>query len=201
MDTLPLHPAIVHLPLGLAFVIPLVALGLTIALFRGWLPGRAWAVLVGLQLVLQLGGMAAMNTGEGEEEKVENVVPESRIEAHEGMAKQFMLGSALVLLVGIGGLFLSDEKKRYAALAVTVGSMAVAGLAVRVGHAGGELVYTHGAASAYANQANPGAQPGTNAEANAEAGGAGAEAGEGRGAAEGAQAGGHEGGHGDHDGD
>ncbi len=33
----------------------------------------------------------------------------------------------------------------------TLASVAVSGLAIRAGHAGGELVYVHGAASAYSS--------------------------------------------------
>jgi uncharacterized membrane protein len=34
MSNLPLHPALVHLPLGLAVILPLLALGLTVAARR-----------------------------------------------------------------------------------------------------------------------------------------------------------------------
>ena len=150
MGNLPLHPAIVHLPLGLAFVIPLLALGLTLMMWRGWLPGRAWVLLVGLQALLLGGGLVAMNSGEREEERVERVTPEQLIEAHEEAAEQFVWAAGIVLAVAAAGLLLKSERRRYVALAVTAGSLAVAGLAIRTGHAGGELVYTHGAASAYA---------------------------------------------------
>lgn len=168
MGTLPLHPALVHLPIGLAFVIPLLALALTVALWRGALPGRSWGLLVGLQALVLAGGIAARTTGEAEEEKVENVVAESRIEAHEEAANQFMIATVLVLLLSGAGLFVSEERKRYVGVAVTVGSLAVAGLAVKVGHAGGELVYTYGAASAYTTQAGAGAGEGSAARADSD---------------------------------
>jgi len=47
---LPLHPLIVHLPLALALLVPLLAAGTLLAWWRGWLPGRrSWAVVVALQ--------------------------------------------------------------------------------------------------------------------------------------------------------
>ena len=57
MAPLPLHPAIVHIPLGLAFVMPLLALGLTWATWRAHRPRRAFAVLVALQLLVGLAGV------------------------------------------------------------------------------------------------------------------------------------------------
>lgn len=167
MGNLPLHPAIVHLPLGLAFVLPFLALGLLIAAWRGWLPGRTGWLFVGLQAILLGSGLFAMNTGEKDEENVERVVAESRIEAHEEAAEQFVWAVGLVLLVAAAGMFLGEKKQRYTGVALTVGSLVVAGLAVRVGHAGGELVYTHGAASAYTSAQAGGAGsalPGNSAE-------------------------------------
>lgn len=88
MET-PLHPALVHLPLGLAAVLPIAALGLALALWRGWLPARAWVGLVVLQAMLVAGGVVALRTGEADEERVERTVGEASIEAHEHAAQRF----------------------------------------------------------------------------------------------------------------
>ena len=151
MDELPLHPAVVHVPVGLAFVIPLVAAGLPLAFFRGLLPRAAWAVLVGLQLVLVGGGLVAIRTGEAEEERVEKVVAEAHIEEHEEAGKLFVGGAAAVLVVAIALLFVKkDSARALGAAVVTALSLGVTFLAYRAGEEGGELVYEHGAASAYA---------------------------------------------------
>ena len=42
METLPLHPKIVHLPIALAVLMPLITAGLLIAWWRDMLPRRAW---------------------------------------------------------------------------------------------------------------------------------------------------------------
>ena len=71
MTSLPLHPAIVHLPLGLAFVIPALAVGFAWALWTGRIRQRAsWIAILALQAVLLTAGLAAMNTGEREEDRV-----------------------------------------------------------------------------------------------------------------------------------
>ncbi|HEX5747336.1 MAG TPA: DUF2231 domain-containing protein [Archangium sp.] len=163
MSNLPLHPALVHLPLGLAFILPLLALGLTLAALRGkWSPG-GWAVVVALLLAVVGGGLASLQTGEREEERVERLVPESAIERHEELAEAFVWTSGAVLALALGALVLKKEGlRRGLAVGVTAGSLAMGVLAVLTGEAGGELVYRHGAASAYVS-ARPGAGPSSGA--------------------------------------
>lgn len=155
MGQVPLHPALVHIPLGLAIVLPLVALGVTVAIARNWLAPRSFAMVVLLQALLFGAGFAALKTGENEEKRVEAVVPERAIEAHEEAAEVFLTGAGISLAVGIAGLFFLRRERalRWMAAGATVATLAVAGLAVGVGKPGGELVYVHGAARAYTGNA------------------------------------------------
>jgi len=59
-----------------------------------------------------------------------------------------------VLLVVTGAGLVSGVVGRSARLAATVGAAALIVAVVRVGHTGGQLVYQHNAASAYANPVN-----------------------------------------------
>ena len=52
MDTFLFHPKLVHLPIALGVLMPLVAGGLLVAWWRKWLPGRAWVVAIALQAAL-----------------------------------------------------------------------------------------------------------------------------------------------------
>jgi uncharacterized membrane protein len=152
MTSLPLHPAIVHLPLGLAFVLPALAAGFAWALLSGRVQARAWVVIVALQAVLLGAGLAAMNTGERDEDRVERVVPEAAIERHEEYAEQFVWATGATLI--LAGLVLVFRKPRLIqglSVAAVAGTIVVAAAAVRVGHAGGQLVYTHNAAAAYSS--------------------------------------------------
>lgn len=144
----PLHPLFVHLPIALATLMPLVAGGLLLAWHKGWLPRRAFAVAVILQVILVGSGVAARQTGERDEERVEKVVREAAIEAHEEAADVFLYGSigALVLLL-LGGL--PGRAGKVAALVGTVGTAGVLALGVRVGHLGGKIVYQEGGAAAW----------------------------------------------------
>jgi uncharacterized membrane protein len=158
MSNVPLHPALVHVPIGIAAILPLIALGLTVALWKGRWPRGVWAVLVSLQLLLVGGGALSLRTGEQEEERVEKVVPEAVIEEHEERAEVFFWTAAALLLPSLAVLFLKGEGARRALmLGVTGGTLAVAGLGVWTGHSGGELVYLHGAAAVYGAGGAPGA--------------------------------------------
>jgi hypothetical protein len=159
VTSLPLHAAVVHLPLGLAFVIPALAAGFAWALWKGAVRPRAWLTIVALQAALLGAGLAATSTGEHEEERVERVVPHEALERHEAYADQFVWATAVTLVAAV--LVLAGRKPAVArslAVLTVVGTVAVAIAAIRVGHAGGELIYVHNAGSAYAapNTSKPG---------------------------------------------
>lgn len=144
----PLHPAIVHLPIALAVILPLFGLASLWAIRSGWLPLRAWSAVVVLAALLVAGSWAALETGEHEEETVERVVAERAIEAHEEAAEVFSVLALVVLAASVAGL----RGGRFGNAARITACVLMLGLLVagaRVGHLGGELVYTHGAAGAY----------------------------------------------------
>lgn len=150
MDTTPLHPAVVHLPLALALLLPPAALGAAWALWTGRIRARAWFALVALQALLLGGGLVARQTGSTDEDRVEAVVQESAIERHEALADQFLwIAGAALLLMLVVPLAPAAGLARGAAVAAVLATVVVLGAGYRVGHAGGELVYVHGAASAF----------------------------------------------------
>lgn len=150
MDTLLFHPKVVHIPMALGVLMPLIAGGLALAWWRRWLPERSWVVAVALQAVLLVSGVMALRSGEAEEERVERIVSESLIEAHEEAAKVFVLSSGAVLAMMLAAAVFSQKRIGLPLAAVaTVGTLLVLGLGYRTGQAGGSLVYEHGAAQAY----------------------------------------------------
>jgi uncharacterized membrane protein len=152
MTSLPLHPAIVHLPLGLAFVIPALAAGFAWALWTGRVrPRGAWLTVIALQALLLGSGFVAMNTGEREEDRVERIVPDAAIERHEEYAEQFVWAVGLTLVAAVlVPAFRKPALVHAMAAATVVGTLVVVAAAIRVGHAGGQLVYAHNAGAAYA---------------------------------------------------
>jgi uncharacterized membrane protein len=150
----PLHPAIVHLPVALALLAPLAALAGLAAIRAGWLPARAWVAVVLLYALLAGSAWLAVETGEAEEEKVERVVSERFIEGHEEAAERFLAIAAVAFVVSAGGLLRGRFGGVGRAVTIAAGAAALAS-AVAVGHSGGELVYRHGAASAYLERPAP----------------------------------------------
>jgi uncharacterized membrane protein len=158
----PLHPAVVHLPIALAVLMPLIAAGAIAAIARGFLPTRAWWAAVALQVALVGSAWLALETGEADEDRVERVVAERYLDAHEEAAEWFLaVSGAAAVLMAVG--LLAGRTGRIGRVAGALGSLVVLATAVRVGHLGGELVYRHGAANAYAESSQPAPDPETRA--------------------------------------
>lgn len=155
---LPLHPKLVHLPIALAVLMPLLSAGLLVAWITQALPRRTWLIVIVLQGLLLGSGIAALRSGEADEERVEAVVPEPAIEAHEEAATTFVVGSAVVLAIALAAGVIRNERGARAAAALAVaGTSIVLLLGYRTGDAGGRLVYQHGAASSFTDPGVPAA--------------------------------------------
>jgi uncharacterized membrane protein len=144
----PLHPAIVHFPVVLAVILPLFAAGALWAIRRGARPRRAWAIPLSIAAALAASAWAAVETGEDQDERVERVVAERPLSAHEEMAEAFFIGSGALLLLTAAGLAPGMAGRAARAASVAASLVLVVG-AARVGHSGGQLVYRYGAAAAY----------------------------------------------------
>lgn len=152
---MPLHPAIVHVPLGLALVSPFIYLLLVVMINKNWLPQKAWLLAVFIQALLMGSVLYAEKLGESDEEKVEQVVAEKWIEEHEEKAELFIKVEWVVSLTVVAGLFrwLSFVGKlRYLAVMLSFLTMVSAYL---TGHSGGELVYVKGGARAWLEETVP----------------------------------------------
>ena len=144
----PLHPAIVHLPIAIAVLLPAFAIGALFFIRRGTRPRTAWGITIVMLVALLFSGWASLKTGEQQEERVEGVVAERSIHTHEEAAEAFLLITAVVLTVSLTGLA-PGRAGRFGRWAATLGTLAIVGAGWRVGHSGGMLVYRDGAASAY----------------------------------------------------
>ena len=151
----PLHPAVVHFPIVFAVLLPISAALALWAIRRGAAPLRAWAIPAAFALALAGSAFVALETGEAEEERVEDFVSEAAIHEHEEAAERFLLFSGLVALVAAAGL-LPGAAGRASRLVASVGTIGVLVSGIQVGHAGGKLVYEQGAAQAYVHAAATG---------------------------------------------
>lgn len=142
----PLHPAIVHLPLALAVIVPLSLLFAVWKVKKGSALTDVWMPAVVMAFLLFVSALAATNTGESDEEVVEQVVSEQVIEAHEERAEGFTYAAGFLFLISAAG-FMKARAGQAARWLSVAASVVVFVLALRVGHSGGSLVYEHGAGS------------------------------------------------------
>lgn len=144
----PLHPAVVHFPMVLAALLPLSAVVALWAIYRGAPALPVWAVPLAIAALLTGTGWLALQTGAAEEERVEAVVSEAAIHEHEEAAERFLLFASVVTLIAAAGLARGNLGSA-ARLLATAGTAVVLLAAVQVGAKGGDLVYVHGAGSAW----------------------------------------------------
>ncbi len=160
LENLPLHPAIVHLPMGIVFLLPIVTIFMAFLRFQGFVGRPALILLTFLHLVLVGTSYAALETGEEEEHKVERVIAESVIEKHEEKAEAFMIGTVVVFIMSLSILLpVANTLTKPIIGVLLVGQLVLLALGYRVGHSGGELVYVHGAAQAYVTDQNGSGAP------------------------------------------
>jgi len=152
----PLHPAVVHFPIVLVILLPLVALGALLAIRRGASFRPVWAVPLAVAAGLLASSWLAVETGDADEDRVESVVAESAIEKHEEAAERFLVLSGVLLLVVAAGLA-PGSLGSAGRIISTIGAMGLVIAGAQVGASGGELVYEHGAAAAYTQPAAGGA--------------------------------------------
>lgn len=136
----PLHPAVVHFPIVLMFVAPLVA---GWAIWRMRTPeygNRVWLIVPVLLSAVAVSSFVAVQTGEDGEDFAEQYVDHDTVEEHEEQGTQFMWFAIASLVIAATGFLpgRTGSALRYLTLVmVLVG----AGLVTRTGHSGGQMVY------------------------------------------------------------
>lgn len=155
----PLHPAVVHFPVVIGFLLPLIVAGALWAIYRGANVRRVWSIPVVATLMLATSAWVAVETGEGQEDRVERVVAREPLASHSELAETFLAVSAGLAVIAAAGL-VRGVGGRAARIVTAAGSLAVAAGATVVGHSGGQLVYRFGAAAAYVPTSNVGTADG-----------------------------------------
>ena len=140
----PLHPAVVHFPIVFMMLLPLAAAGALWAIRRGSSVVRAWAFPVATAAALAGTAWAAVETGESDEDRAEDVVGEQALNIHETAADRFLLLSSGVLVLTAAGLLRGNVGRAGRALS-TIGALGLIIAGYQVGHSGGRLVYGDGA--------------------------------------------------------
>jgi len=146
---MPLHPSIVHLPIVLTFIMPILVVAFAWMIKNNKMSPKGWILIMGLQLAVVITGYVSLETGENEEEAVSKIVSKDYIHEHEEAAEIFVGSTVLALVISIAAFFIRKEIQYPVKLSIAVIGLISCYLAYRTGELGGELVYKHGAASAY----------------------------------------------------
>lgn len=146
---MPLHPSIVHLPIVLTFIMPILVVAFAWMIKNNKMSPKGWILIMGLQLAVVITGYVSLETGETEEEAVSKVVSKDYIHEHEEAAEIFVGSTVLALVLSIAAFFIRKEIQFPVKLSIAVIGLVSSYLAYKTGQLGGELVYKHGAASAY----------------------------------------------------
>jgi len=150
MNQLFFHPKLVHLPVALGLIIPLVATGLLICWWRDWLPKRTWIVAIALQALLVGAGFVTIDSGEDQAQRVAHVVAKQHIHEHAERAETYVwFGVGVLAVMLLAGIVRHRRSSLALATIATLGTLVGVALDYRAGEAGGDLVYRYGAAQAY----------------------------------------------------
>jgi uncharacterized membrane protein len=152
---IPLHPMIVHFPLALSAVMPILMIVFLWLMKKNLMAPKCWLIIIGLQLFTTVSAYIALESGEEVEDKVEKVVDKKLIHTHEEKAEIFTGVSVLALVLSIVAYVVKKELQTGIILGLIGISMTGAILGFNTGKAGGELVYEHGAAGVFADKAIP----------------------------------------------
>lgn len=147
---LPMHPKLVHVPMALCVLMPLVATLTWVGVRRGWFNPRAWMIAAFLQCATLGGAIAALQSGKDDGEKVEGYASEEALTTHERRAYWFVyVAAANAALCGATFLLHRDRRQQLAGAFAVVGLLAGGYAGFRVGDAGGRLVYVANASDAH----------------------------------------------------
>lgn len=154
-----LHPSIVHFPLALTFVLPILVLVFAWMIRDNKMSPKAWGIILGLQILVTVSGYIALETGETDEDIVSKVVSKEFISEHEQVAEIFVGTTVIGLVVSIAAFFIRKEFQFLIKMVVLGIGLVSCFFGYRTGLLGGELVYKHGAASVFTSSEDPGVLP------------------------------------------
>lgn len=140
----PLHPALVHLPIGLIIILPLMTVLSYFLIKKNIMSKKGLILVVALQALLVGSSYLALQTEEQEEDRAEKFVSERVIETHEERAEAFTTVTVITLIISLFAYFYRERFFKPAFAVVLSFQFLVAVLGYRVGQSGGDIVYGGG---------------------------------------------------------
>ncbi len=147
---IPLHPMLVHFPIVLTALMPVLLIAFLIAERKMWATEKIWFLALGLSLLTPLSTFLAMRAGENDEELVEKVVRENLIEVHAEWG-EWVLWMGIAVFICLLASMIFKKIKILKVLPILI-SLAAIFPVVQAGHSGGELVYKYNAAQVHSQK-------------------------------------------------
>ncbi|MCB0376962.1 MAG: hypothetical protein KDD33_00590 [Bdellovibrionales bacterium] len=149
MFDIPYHPMVVHLPIALAIIIPILSLFLWGAIKCKKASAKSWGILVVLTALYLVSSLAAVKSGEFDEDLVEDKIGKKLVHEHEERGEKIPWVAGVLLIAYTVTYVTGRSKLSWTHKLCTVLSIAAVYPIILAGHSGGQLVYKHGAASAH----------------------------------------------------
>ncbi|MGE0550542.1 MAG: DUF2231 domain-containing protein [Kofleriaceae bacterium] len=148
---LPMHPKMVHIPIALCIVMPMVITMVWFGIQRGWFTSRTWLLCAALQGVLFVSALGALQSGKDDGAKVEGYASEDALETHRDRASWFVYvaGLNLMLSASVALLPIARNRQQLLGAIAIVASLGGTYAGYLVGDAGGRLVYVANASDAH----------------------------------------------------
>jgi uncharacterized membrane protein len=147
MFNLPLHPLVIHFPIVLGTLFPIVGILFWWGIKEKVVPQKLWSLVVIFAFIYTVSSVVAVELGEIDEEIVEEIVSERVIEEHEEAGELIpWVGGTLFIVSMIGYIRKKSDRLR---LTLAILSLLAVYPLIETGHTGGKLVYKYGAVIAH----------------------------------------------------
>jgi len=144
---IPLHPAIVHLPIALGLITPLLLVVVLIGQKKLTWHKTTWLLVILSNLLIATTAFFAERSGEEDYDRVEIVVGDEPVHEHEEWGEKVLVSALTALTLSVVAYFVSGFGLVYVTLAA---NLVVMFLVLQAGRTGGELIYIYGGAAAHA---------------------------------------------------
>lgn len=142
MLNLPLHDLLIHFPLVLGVIIPIIALQLIIGIEFGWLNANSWLIMPLLALVYAILGTVAGGFSDPELEILRQHIDGDALTRHAKLSELVPLTAAIVCILAPLPVVLTEKRKVRLIFLLVSGLGVWPVVTVAMSHA--NLIYRHG---------------------------------------------------------
>ena len=154
MFDLPFHPIVVHFPIALGVLVPVMGMFLIWAMSSKRANAKSWGIMVFITALYLASAVGAVKTGELDEHNAEELIGRSLVHDHEEAGEKVPWAAGILFVSCLVTYAISRNKLSWTHKLVTL--LAIAGLypLLYAGETGGKLVYEQGAARIHWNSSS-----------------------------------------------